>query len=204
MCVERAAELANRTFVQDGSTRLVLVGSGAPEVGRAVAESLALTRLANVGMLVDPSARIYSLVGAKSGVMRTFTWTRWENVVGFLAFLPHVLHGRLPFVNAGNPWLQGCTFVLSADGAVKYGLIEETPGYPRVDLVALARAVRAGSGAPTLVRVVPKAAPVSFQSSRRLTAVGAATAVVVAFAAVAVGVFMSRHPPQAPIRSDVV
>ena len=128
--------------MQDGTANVVLVGSGSVAVGREVADSLGVAALDNVALLVDPWWRLYEALGVKRGFFRTFTFRRPENAAGLRAWPKDILRGRFVYLNAGHPYLQGCTLVLSRDGGARFAHFEQTPGFPRLDHAALARAVR--------------------------------------------------------------
>lgn len=126
--------------MQDGSAKVVFIGSGEADAGKSVADELGVGREAR--FLVDPTWRIYMALGAHDGVLRTFTWRKWENIVGLLGVALEPLKGRTPGGNAGNQWLQGATLVVNKDGVVRCGVIEESPGHPRIDVATMAKAVK--------------------------------------------------------------
>jgi len=113
-----------------------------------VAKQIGAYQSPGVRMFVDatPSLDVYKALGAKHGVLRTFTWTRWDNVVGLLRFPAQMFSfGALPTKSsAGDSFQQGATLVVASDGLVRFRLLEEAPGYPRLNHASLNRAI-AGS-----------------------------------------------------------
>ena len=154
-----------------GRADLLVVGSGsAPRVLAGVLRDAGLgsaaARRLRLVAAVDPRRLAFARFGAARGVVNTFSWGRerwWDNLAGLLAFpLECCLRGRVPGVNAGDPWQQSATVVLAATGAgvrdeELYALREQAPGFPALDRAALAAAVRRGLGereeaaAPALV-----------------------------------------------------
>jgi hypothetical protein len=101
-----------------------------------------------VAVLCDEGRRIHAALGLHRSVARTFTFRRgWGNVAGLLSFpFQACAKGRLPGVNAGDPWQQAGVFVLPASGEVAFAHREESPGWPVLDAVAL-RAAGGGAAA---------------------------------------------------------
>ena len=133
-------------FGQAG-VELILIGSGGLDVSVAVAKSIDAYRRLGVRMLVDPSPKLdfYRAVGARHSLWRTLTWTRWENFIGVLEWPMRALFvGGGPLKSrAGDSFQQGATLVVnSADGSVRFRLLEEAPGYPKINKAALNRAVQ--------------------------------------------------------------
>ncbi len=138
---------------------VLAVGSGAPAIGRKVLAQLedevGAEASKSLTLFVDEARALYHAMGLHSGILRTFTWTRWENVTGAMDFPAQAMQGRLPFVNAGNPWQQGGCFVFPPQAGTElsqplFSLIEESPGFPRINSTAFvaAAAFVAKSGGP--------------------------------------------------------
>jgi hypothetical protein len=161
MCFVRASELLNAEWFKEGRAQLVLVGSGSVSIGQSVAEELGV--FAKGGKLVVDDTReseVYRAFGTKRGVLRTFDTRRLDNVAGLLRFPLEMVKGRFPTINilnrlfgkdgkktetsAGDPFLQGGTFVLDEQMNLVFRLIEEHPGYPKADPKAIKRAVNHG------------------------------------------------------------
>lgn len=147
MCSERLVEVLSslRRHGLLGKCAVVAVGSGWPSAAAALVDELRLdARACGLRVLADPQREAYRHLRAHRGVLRTFTWTRWANVLGFLAFPAELCcRRRVPGLNAGDPWQQGGTFVLAARGQRElYALREEAPGWPALDEAALVSAVR--------------------------------------------------------------
>jgi len=125
--------------------QLVLIGSGGIDVCVRVAKQIGAYQRPGVRMFVDATPRldVYKALGAKHGVLRTFTWTRWDNVVGLLRFPTQMFtFGALPTPSsAGDSFQQGATLVVARDGLVRFRLLEEAPGYPRLNHASLNRAI---------------------------------------------------------------
>ena len=148
MCAERLAQVvgALRRGGLLGAVRVAAIGSGWPSAAAGLLEEAGLgdARSARLTLLCDPGRGAYAALGLRRGVARTFTWRRWANVAGLLAFpVQACCRRRLPGVNAGDPWQQGGTFVLAAGGGRElFALREESPGAPALDGAALVAAVR--------------------------------------------------------------
>ena len=125
---------------------VVAVGSGWPSAAAGLIDELGVdARASNLRLLADPQREAYRFLRAHRGVVRTFTWRRWANVLGFMAFPAQLCcRRRMPGLNAGDPWQQGATFVFAAHGQRElFALREESPGWPGLDEAALVCAVRA-------------------------------------------------------------
>lgn len=147
MCAERLVEVLGvlRASGLLGKVGVVAIGSGWPSAAKGLLEELGIDASAcNLRLLADPRRQAYAHLRAHRGVLRTFTWRKWANVLGLFAFPRECCcRRRLPGVNAGDPWQQGGTFVLSDDGRTElYALREESPGFPALDGGALVAAVR--------------------------------------------------------------
>jgi len=130
-------------WFQLGEAQIILVGSGGLKVSMDVAKEIGAFQRPGVRMMVDPhpALPVYSKLGAKWGILRTFTWTSWVNVQGCLEWPSRVWKGALPTKeSAGESFQQGATIVVGSDGVVRFRLIEESPGNPRVNHAALRRA----------------------------------------------------------------
>ena len=159
MAGDRLAEVLAALGAGAGRAALLVVGSGSSPgvlasllrdggVGAAEARRLRLRAA------VDPQRLVFARFGVARGVVNTFSWSRrrfWANFEGLLRFpLECCLRGRLPGLNAGDPWQQSATLVLApaggAGGARRelYALRETAPGAPALDAAALAAAVRRG------------------------------------------------------------
>jgi hypothetical protein len=148
MCAERLAQVvgALRRGGLLGAVRVAAIGSGWPSAAAGLLEETGLdARAARLSLLCDPGRGAYAALGLRRGVARTFTWRRWANVAGLLAFpVQACCRRRLPGVNAGDPWQQGGTFVYGPRGSPPtFALREETPGWPALDEAALLDGVRA-------------------------------------------------------------
>lgn len=83
------------------SVRLVAIGTGAPGVARAVLRELGLQDRWTA--FVDPARAAYRAIGAHRGVLATFMFKRWDNLLGLLLFpIQCCCKRRLPQVNAGE------------------------------------------------------------------------------------------------------
>jgi hypothetical protein len=129
------------------SIQLIAIGSGSARVARGVLGEQRLDS-SQVLMLVDPARAAYRALALKRGVVRTFTWRKKENAAGAKDFPRQCcVHGRLPMVNAGDPWSQGGVFVYgSGGGRPLYALREESPGWPGIDEPAFVAAVKKAAG----------------------------------------------------------
>jgi hypothetical protein len=127
--------------------RLLAVGSGAPGVAVAVLREQGL--LGRWTAIVDPSLAAYRAIGAHRGVMRTFTFRRWDNMLGLCLFPVECCKGRLPFVTAGDPWQQGGVVVAGGGGPgdILYLHRETNPGYPPISPAKLLGVLKAPSPA---------------------------------------------------------
>ena len=96
-----------------------------------------------VSFLLDPRRELYGALGLVRSVRKTFTWHSWRNVFGALAFPRQCCRGRVPTVNAGDPWQQGGVFVVCPSGEVLFAHRDEAPGFPKVNEREFARALEA-------------------------------------------------------------
>jgi hypothetical protein len=130
-----------------GKARLVLIGSGGLDVGVSVAKELGVYQREGVQLVVDlhPQCAVFRSLGAHHGMLRTFTLTRLESLKGLFDWPLRVLKGALPTKSsAGDYSQQGATLVVSPraqDYVLRFRLIEESPGFPRLNHRALALAV---------------------------------------------------------------
>ena len=153
-----------------GRAELLVVGSGSsPRVLAGVLRDAGVgadeARHLRLRAAVDPRRLAFARFGAARGVVNTFSWGRarwWDNLRGLLDFPRECcLRGRIPGVNAGDPWQQSATIVLApvrgggassgadAGGTPRgelFGLRESAPGYPALDRDALVAAVLRGLG----------------------------------------------------------
>ena len=128
-----------------GKIAIVAIGSGWASAAASLVEDMGVDPVrCNLRMLADPKRLAYRHFKLHRGALRTFTWRRWDNFKGFLAF-PYEMccRRRLPGVNAGDPWQQGATFVVAGGGGkMLYGCREESPGWPRIEAADLISAAR--------------------------------------------------------------
>lgn len=158
MCIVRAAEMMQANWFLERKARIVFIGSGSPQVGKTVAVELGIFRQ-GARLLVDNSddSRVYTSLGTKRGIGRTFTFTRLDNLVGLLKFPLEIARGRNPTVplpiigsrrkgesSAGDPFMQGATFIFDKNQQLFFRQIEESPGYPATDFRSLERVVLEG------------------------------------------------------------
>ena len=94
-----------------------------------------------VSFLLDARRELYAALGLVRSVRATFTWHSWRNALGALAFPRQCCRGRVPTLNAGDPWQQGGVFVVARDGSILFAHRDEAPGWPKVDEPAFARAL---------------------------------------------------------------
>ena len=126
----------------DSSARVIAVSS-ATDAATAwgVSEELRLAP-EDVPFLIDPERALYAALGLARSVRATFAWHSWRNVFGALAFPRQCCRGRVPTLNAGDPWQQGGVFVVDRSGVLLFAHRDEAPGWPKVDAAAFARALR--------------------------------------------------------------
>ncbi len=134
---------ADKESVGVPSVQLVAIGSGTAKVARGVMSEQKLDA-SQVLMLVDPQRVAYRALALHRGVVRTFTWRKPENAAGAKDFPRQCcMRGRLPMVNAGDPWSQGGVFVYGMGGGKPvYFLREESPGWPGIDAPAFVAAAK--------------------------------------------------------------
>lgn len=155
MCSERLQQIVDalQTSGLLGRVDVIAFGSGSPAQGaRVLRQFLGLGKSATseemaasprrIRMYVDEGKEMYKYMSLHRGVVRTFTWHRWENFMGMCAFPSHAIRGTLPMVNAGDPWQQGGVFVMTADAEPLYTLREEAPGWPQMDTDAVITACK--------------------------------------------------------------
>jgi len=157
MCFVRSAELLKADWFKNAKVKLVFMGNGSAEVGKSVALELGIFEK-GARLVVDDSAQsdVFRSFGAKRGVLRTFALRRIENFIGLITTPLQLWKGRLPKLpmmetnaiksasSSGDPFLQGATFVFDENMNMIFRLIEENPGYPKVDPGKLKRAVEKG------------------------------------------------------------
>lgn len=128
-----------------GKVDVIGIGSGWADAARGFIDDSGIdAKTSRLRMLADPERAAYTHLQLNRGVVRTFTWRKWANLMGFLGF-PYecCCRRRMPGLNAGDPWQQGGTFVFAAGG--KHALLEhreESPGWPALDQEALVSAAR--------------------------------------------------------------
>ncbi len=163
MCTERLEQvmsaITSNGLIRAGGLQIVALGSGTPSCARGVLSEMRIDAgAANLRMLTDSKREAYRHFGLHRGVRRTFTWLVPANARGAREFPRQCcVKGRMPGVNAGDPWQQGGMFLLSAKGKTLYELRETSPGWPRMDVDAVVRALRAEVGLPPEPAVQPPA-----------------------------------------------
>jgi hypothetical protein len=146
---------ALRAITNDMETCLLplyIVTNASVAAAAAWAAERALPR--GVAVLCDEGRRAHAALGLHRSVARTFTFRRgWDNLKGLFAF-PYeaCVKGRLPGVNAGDPWQQAGVLVLRATGEAAFTHREESPGWPLLDAAALRAAAAAAAGAEKRAR----------------------------------------------------
>lgn len=154
MCFVRATELMQSDWFKDAQAQVVFIGSGSSKIGKQVGEELGVFKK-GARLLVDDTVDsvVYKALGAKRGVLRTFTMRRLDNFVGLISFPLQAFKGRLPKIpilesgkhksdnSSGDPFLQGATLVFDDKVALVFRLIETSPGYPKADPRMLKRSV---------------------------------------------------------------
>lgn len=143
MCVVRATELMNADWFQKRKAKMVFIGSGGVHVGKSVADQAKMFQQ-GARLLVDPSteSRVYRSLGAKRGVLHTFSFSRFDNLIGLIKYPLEIIRGRLPLKSSGGDvFLQGATFVFSPNGELLYRQIELSPGYPKTDYLTLKQVI---------------------------------------------------------------
>ena len=131
-------------------------GSSVAVVAQLLADVGDAAASARLRLAIDPRRVAYSRFGAARGVINTFSWHRsrfYDNLRGLLLFPTECCRGRVPGVNAGDPWAQGAAIVLSpatpqGGRAQLYVLRETAPGWPRIDIEAVVTALRRALPAP--------------------------------------------------------
>lgn len=152
MCQERVGEVMaalRGAGLDDGSIKLYAVSTGTPATSHGVAKELGLCEPATAAwasFLCDEDAELYNALAAHRGVLRTFTWKKWANVVGLCASFAQCCKGRLPQVNAGDPWQQGGVFVCGAKGTMLFEHRETSPGWPPLQHDAFLAAAKRAAG----------------------------------------------------------
>ena len=126
-----------------GKVNVVAVGSGWPSAARGLLAELRVDAGAcRLRMLSDPHRAAYTHLRAHRGVVRTFTWRRVANFLGFLTFpVQCCCKRRMPGLNAGDPWQQGGVFVFDRSQREIFALREQSPGWPALDAGALVEVV---------------------------------------------------------------
>jgi len=144
MCTERLLQIIN--LLKDnhllGKLNIAAIGSGSASCARGLLSDLKIdnneTRL---HLYVDPSRHAYQYFGLHRGIRRTFIWKNPENYQGMNEFPKHCcLRGRMPMINAGDPWQQGAVFIFGGYSGliwknlkIIYENIETSPGWPRIN-----------------------------------------------------------------------
>jgi hypothetical protein len=182
--LEEVLELLKKSALLSEDVSILALGSGCSvsvaesllkEVGVDAAEAHRLRLRA----AIDPLRLAYSFFGASRGVFNTFNWAaeKWrKNLRGMMLF-PYEMccRGRIPGVNAGDPWQQGAVLVLTTRRTASYeelyALREHAPGSPALDHAAFAAAVRSGVAAlrdrAASAAAAEKPAPAALQARRR-------------------------------------
>lgn len=153
MCAAQTFELLNSSWFAAGKARLIFINSGSFQVGNEVGHELKIFERGGE-LYVDSSTKIYGQLGCYHSAARSFVWTRMDNIKGLLNW-PYLVmtKSRLPFAGSGgDPFLQAGTLILSPKGDVVYRVIEEYPGYPRIDTKAISRVIEQGDR-PSVVSV---------------------------------------------------
>lgn len=147
-------------LAEHSSIHLTAVGSGSAAVAADVqAELLASADFPSAmkgrfNVMADPSKELYQQFGLNRGVVATLKFKRpLLNLKGLLQFpFQCCCRGRLPGVNAGDPWQQGGIFVLppnsSSPSEALYALRETSPGYPLLDTDAFLAAAKQAVAEP--------------------------------------------------------
>lgn len=89
MCLERIQEMLELVQQAQLDMDIVSVGSGTPRVGARVLRHFAgqhPSQSDRLRMYTDEPKVLYKRMSLHRGVRRTFTWTRWANVVGLCSF----------------------------------------------------------------------------------------------------------------------
>jgi hypothetical protein len=156
MCAERLQQVVavlRAEALVGGDVCVVGVGSGNSKAGKSMLSETRLDAKAdNLMLLCDEKKVVYRHFDLHRGVRRTFTWMRPENRAGANDFWRVACcAGRVPFVNAGDPWQQGGIFVVSHAGEkMHFSLKETSPGWPQMDdeafIAAVKKAVKEGGG----------------------------------------------------------
>ena len=147
--------------------RMTCVGSGSTACGKGVLADLrspgsGVPLEQELTLLSDPAKLVFAALGCASGVRATLTATKAANTRGLWAFpWECCCRGRVPFLNAGDPWQQGGVFLLGGGGngglAPLFALRETSPGFPALkeaELVAAVAAACAKAQAPAARRVL--------------------------------------------------
>ncbi len=115
-----------------GKVQVAAIGTGSARCARGLLSDLKIDPIASrLNLYVDPKRQAYQYFGLHYGIRRTFTWRNPENSQGMNEFPKHCcLRGRLPMVNAGDPWQQGATLIYM--NKLIYENIETSPGWPRI------------------------------------------------------------------------
>jgi len=152
--------------------RMTCVGSGSVACGMGVLADLrspgsGVPPEQELTLLSDPGKLVFAALGCANGVRATLTATKAANTRGLWAFpWECCCRGRVPFLNAGDPWQQGGVFLLGGGGgggggngvlAPLFALRETSPGFPALneaELVAAVAAACAQAQAPAARRVL--------------------------------------------------
>jgi YD repeat-containing protein len=135
MCTERLLQVVTLLDKNNllGKVKITAVGTGTANCARGLLSDLKIDAVASqLTLYVDPDRHAYQYFGLHRGVRRTFTWKNPENYQGMNEFPKHCcLRGRLPMINAGDPWQQGATLIYMKKSI--YENIETSPGWPRIN-----------------------------------------------------------------------
>ena len=159
MCFVRLTELLETDWFKQKKAEIVFIGNGSAQVGKGLGEELGVFKN-GARLLVDDSVDsvVYNALGAKRGILRTFTLTRFDNFVGLFSISLQLLKGRIPSIPmlmhgaarkpdscSGDPYWQGAVFVFDENQQLRYRQIEQTPGNPKTDFRALRKVVEDGA-----------------------------------------------------------
>lgn len=134
MCLERVNESIK--FINSlNNTKIFFISHATDYKVAQNAFKKYLNKSNDISFFINPSSEIYDFIGSKYSITGTFTFTKIENLYGLLAFPIEFLKGRMPFINAGDPFQQGGQILLSLNDykKCKYLNLETSPGYPKMD-----------------------------------------------------------------------
>ena len=132
------------------TTIIAVTTSTDADAAWSLIDEIGVARRPHFEFLIDPTASLYTILGLHEGVLATLTWRRWRNIIGALAF-PFQLccKGRIPYVNAGQPFQQGGVFAFDATGRCMFEHRETSPAWPPLDADRLRAVLATSHGEPS-------------------------------------------------------